>query len=56
MNKKNEIQPDQRTIDDILNLFKSGKLNNAKIKIRVEGGDPPEALLKLNDTLVKVLP
>ena len=33
MNQKNEIQPDQQTIDDILNLFKSGKLNNAKIKI-----------------------
>ena len=32
------------------------KANKAKIKIRVEGGDPPEALLKLNDTLVKVLP
>ena len=31
MNQKNEIQPDQQTIDDILNLFKSGKLNNAKI-------------------------
>ena len=33
MNQKNEIQPDKQTIDDILNLFKSGKLNNAKIKI-----------------------
>ena len=32
------------------------KANKAKIKIRVEGGDPPEALLKLNDTLVKILP
>ena len=32
------------------------KANKAKIKIRVQGGDPPEALLKLNDTLVKVLP
>ena len=32
------------------------KANRAKIKIRVEGGDPPEALLKLNDTLVKILP
>ena len=32
------------------------KANKAKIKIRVECGDPPEALLKLNDTLVKVLP
>ena len=32
------------------------KANRAKIKIRVEGGDPPEALLKLNDTIVKILP
>ena len=32
------------------------KANKAKIKIRVEGGDPPEALLMLNDTVVKVLP
>ena len=32
------------------------KANRAKIKITVEGGDPPEALLKLNDTIVKVLP
>lgn len=32
------------------------KGNRAKIKIRVEGGEPPEALLKLNDTIVKVLP
>ena len=28
-----KTQPDQQTIDEILNLFKSGKLNNAKIKI-----------------------
>jgi predicted Zn-dependent protease len=33
MDQKNETQPDQQTIDEILNLFKSGKLNNAKIKI-----------------------
>ena len=32
------------------------KANRAKIKVTVEGGDPPEALLKLNDTLVKILP
>ena len=32
------------------------KANRAKIKITIEGGDPPEALLKLNDTIVKVLP
>ena len=32
------------------------KGNRAKIKITVEGGDPPEALLKLNDTIVKILP
>ena len=33
MDQKNEIQPDQQTINDILNLLKLGKLNNAKIKI-----------------------
>ena len=33
MSQKNETQPDQQTIDEILNLFKSGKLNIAKIKI-----------------------
>ena len=33
MEQKSETQPDQQTIDEILNLFKSGKLNNAKIKI-----------------------
>ena len=33
MDQKKETQPDQQTIDEILNLFKSGKLNNAKIKI-----------------------
>ena len=32
------------------------KSHRAKIKITVEGGDPPEALLKLNDTMVKILP
>ena len=32
------------------------KANRAKIRITVEGVDPPEALLKLNDTIVKVLP
>ena len=32
------------------------KGNRAKIKITVEGGEPPEALLKLNDTIVKILP
>ena len=32
------------------------KANKAKVKVRVEGGDPPEALMKLNDTLVKILP
>ena len=32
------------------------KSNKAKIKISGEGNDPPEALLKLNDTLIKVLP
>jgi len=33
MDQKKETQPDQQTIDEILNLFKSGNLNNAKIKI-----------------------
>jgi predicted O-linked N-acetylglucosamine transferase (SPINDLY family) len=33
MEQKSETQPDQRTIDEVLNLFKSGKLNKAKIKI-----------------------
>ena len=33
MDQKKETQPDQQTIDEILNLLKSGKLNNAKIKI-----------------------
>ena len=33
MEQKSETQPDQQTIDEILNLFKSGKLNKAKIKI-----------------------
>lgn len=32
------------------------KANKAKVKIKLEGGQAPEALLKLNDTLVKVLP
>ena len=35
MDQKKETQPDQQTIDEILNLFKSGKLNNAKIKIEI---------------------
>ena len=33
MEQKSETQPDQQTIDEVLNLFKSGKLNKAKIKI-----------------------
>jgi len=33
MEQKSEIQPDQQTIDEVLNLFKSGKLNKAKIEI-----------------------
>ena len=33
MGQKSETQPDQQTIDEVLNLFKSGKLNKAKIKI-----------------------
>jgi len=33
MEQKSENQPDQQTIDEVLNLFKSGKLNKAKIKI-----------------------
>jgi len=33
MGQKNETQPDQQTIDEVLNLFKSGKLNKAKTKI-----------------------
>ena len=33
MSQKNETQPDQPTIDEIINLFNSGELNNAKIKI-----------------------
>ena len=33
MDKKNETQPDQQTIEEILNLYKSGKLNKAKKKI-----------------------
>ena len=33
MEQKSETQPDQQTIDEVLNLFKSGNLNKAKIKI-----------------------
>ena len=33
MEQKSETQPDQQTIDEVLNLFKSGKLDKAKIKI-----------------------
>jgi len=33
MEQKSETQPDQQTIDEVLNLFKSGKLSKAKIKI-----------------------
>jgi predicted O-linked N-acetylglucosamine transferase (SPINDLY family) len=33
MKQKSETQPDQQTIDEVLNLFKSGKLNKAKTKI-----------------------
>ena len=33
MDQKNETQPDQQTIEEILNLYKSGKLNKAKKKI-----------------------
>ncbi len=33
MEQKSEAQPDQRTIDEVLSLFKLGKLNKAKIKI-----------------------
>ena len=33
MEQKSETQPDQQTIDGVLNLFKSGKLDKAKIKI-----------------------
>ena len=33
MEQKSETQPDQQTIDEDLNLFKSGELNKAKIKI-----------------------
>ena len=33
MEQKSETQPDKQTIDKILNLFKSGKLNKAKIEI-----------------------
>ncbi len=33
MEQKSETQPDQQTIDEVLNLFKSGELNKAKIKI-----------------------
>ena len=33
MDQKNETQPDQQTIEEILNLYKSGKLNIAKKKI-----------------------
>ena len=33
MEQKSETQPDQQTIDEVLNLFKSGKLNKAKIEI-----------------------
>ena len=32
MEQKSETQPDQQTIDEVLNLFKSGKLNKAKIE------------------------
>ena len=34
MEQKSETQPDQQTIDEVLNLFKSGELNKAKIKRR----------------------
>ena len=33
MEQKSETQPDQQTIDEVLNLFKSSKLDKAKIKI-----------------------
>ena len=33
MEQKSETQPDQQIIDEVLNLFKSGKLSKAKIKI-----------------------
>jgi len=33
MEQKSETQPDQQTIDEVLNLFKSGKLSKAKIEI-----------------------
>jgi predicted O-linked N-acetylglucosamine transferase (SPINDLY family) len=33
MEQKSETQPDQQIIDEVLNLFKSGKLGKAKIKI-----------------------
>ena len=34
MDQKNGTQPDQQTIEEILNLYKSGKLNKAKKKNR----------------------
>ena len=33
MDQKNGTQPDQRTIDEILNLFNLGKLDDAKARI-----------------------
>ena len=32
MDQKNETQPDQQTIDEVLNLFKSGSLIKQKQK------------------------